>query len=304
MGSFLGAWRVREYVFDADGTYRGQVVQRRQLFLRHDTRVRVMQDCKLDRALLRHPIAAFGGHHEFDLVASGSTRRFLGPAVIGAGVQIQVGDISTTLGRGHWPALGYSFTSYVVLNHQQRQLTGGRFFVGARTIAELVGVAEPEPRAGPRAGEGAPTHYPKLRGPIEPVAIARAWAGERVRRDAYGNCEQLGRVERTYTREAGGYVWRELLEDGSTRRAFITRPDPADEARVNLVIEGPESAPLLAAGSRSGWTLSVAGVRGPELVVEWTELLDPGAARLVIIQRRVVRHAVKDIEITNLRART
>ncbi len=303
MGSFLGAWRVREYIFDADGTYRGQVLQRRQLFLRHDARVRVMQDCKLDRALLRHPIAAFAGHHEFDLVTVGSTRRFLGPAVIGAGVQVQVGDISTTLGRGHWPALGYSFTSYGVVGQRQRQLTGGRFYIGARSIAELVGVAEPEPRAGPRAGQGAPADYPRLRGPTEPLAIGRAWSGERVRRDADGGCEQLGRVERTYARGSSGYTWEELREDGSAWRAHVTRPNPADETRVNITIEGPEPTPLIAAGSRSGWSLSVSGVRGPELVIEWTELLDPADARLVIIQRRVHRHVVRDIEITNLRAR-
>ena len=71
MGSFLGAWRVREYVYDADGTYRGQVLQRRELYLHIDARVRVLQDCTLDRALLDHPIAAFAGHHEFDLVAAG-----------------------------------------------------------------------------------------------------------------------------------------------------------------------------------------------------------------------------------------
>ncbi|MCA9716976.1 MAG: hypothetical protein H6713_07380 [Myxococcales bacterium] len=296
MGSFLGAWRVREYVYDADGTYRGQVLQRRELYLHIDARVRVLQDCTLDRALLDHPIAAFAGHHEFDLVASGATRRFLGPAVVGVGLQVLAGDVSATVGLGQWPELGFCFTSYGVVTERQRQLTGGRFSVGARPIADIVGVAEQVPRA----EHGEPSEFPRLRGPVEPALVATEWEGERVRRDEDGGCAPLGRVRRIYTDERS---WEESLAGGGVRVGTVRAPELDDVTRLMIRVDGPEGPPLLAAGSRVGWSLSAAGVRGPELVVEWIELLDAVRGRLVIVQRRLFRHVLKDVEVTSLRAR-
>jgi hypothetical protein len=137
--AFDGAWRVREYVFDSSGTLLGTVVQTRRLERISAQHVRVIQDCAPDEGLADHPMARFRGHHEFELRVNENVRRYLGPAVIGTG--LDRGDGAMT-GRGIWPEFGYNFTSFAITTGDDRQITGGTFHRAADTSAIIVGVAE------------------------------------------------------------------------------------------------------------------------------------------------------------------
>ncbi|MGI9646526.1 MAG: hypothetical protein ACR2O6_14570 [Ilumatobacteraceae bacterium] len=138
---FVGAWLVTEYVHDPDGTFAGVVHQRRLLRMLESGAVRVTQVCEPDAALAGHPMDAFRGEWEFDLVADGAARRYLGPDVVGYGTEWSPGAMT---GRGIWPRFGYAFESYGVLVAPDRQLTGGFFSLAGRSVADIVGVAVPE----------------------------------------------------------------------------------------------------------------------------------------------------------------
>jgi hypothetical protein len=139
--AFAGAWNVRESVFD--GAQRcGVVAQQRRLIRDGADRWQVIQDNTPDAALASHPMARFAGHHEFTLHKHGRRRHYLGPAVVGEGLDL--GD-GTMLGHGEWPMLGWRFTSWAFLVAPDRQLTGGRFWDKRTAVATIVGVAAPAP---------------------------------------------------------------------------------------------------------------------------------------------------------------
>ena len=138
---FGGAWLVVEYVFDPDGTYRGEVTQRRIVEPAGENRLQVTQHCQPSPDLADHPMSAFAGEWVFDLEVDGTQRRYLGPDVVGTGTEWQPGAMT---GQGVWPQFGYEFESYSVLVAPDRQLTGGFFSLAGRSVADIVGVAVPE----------------------------------------------------------------------------------------------------------------------------------------------------------------
>jgi len=138
---FAGTWTVRESVFDGERRC-GVVAQRRRLAVEAPDRLRVIQDNTPDAALAAHPLARFVGHHEFVLRKTGAHRHYLGPAVIGHGLDLGDGAM---IGTGEWPELGWRFTSWAFLVAPDRQLTGGCFSTAIGVIATLVGVATPAP---------------------------------------------------------------------------------------------------------------------------------------------------------------
>ncbi|MEJ5224789.1 MAG: hypothetical protein WHV44_10075, partial [Anaerolineales bacterium] len=143
--SFLGAWLVSEYVYNPDGSFAGINRQRRELHTLHDGRIRVTQTCDPAPELESHPLGRFRGEWVFDLETDGRARRYHGPDVIGAGLTWGNGVMT---GRGLWPRLGFNFTSFAMLSHPQRQLTGGKFHTAGALAANIVGVAVSEEAAG------------------------------------------------------------------------------------------------------------------------------------------------------------
>ena len=143
--SFLGAWRVSEYVHAPDGGYVGVVRQRRELRRNPDGTTRVWQQCEPEPALADHAVGAFAGEWVFDLRADGSVRHYLGPDVVGRGFEWEPGIMT---GRGVWPRFGYSFTSYAALVAPDRQVTGGLFSVAGASMCTIAGVAESVERLG------------------------------------------------------------------------------------------------------------------------------------------------------------
>ena len=109
---FGGAWLVVEYVFDSDGTFCGEVAQRRIVEQAGVGLLRVTQECQPSPELADHPMAAFAGEWVFELEVNGDHRRYLGPDVVGSGTEWQPGAMT---GRGLWPRFGYEFESYSVL---------------------------------------------------------------------------------------------------------------------------------------------------------------------------------------------
>ncbi len=146
--SFLGAWRVSEYVHTPDGAYVGTVRQRRELRRNPDGTTRVWQRCEPEPELAQHPMSAFAGEWVFDLRADGSVRHYLGPDVVGRGHEWEPGIMT---GRGVWPQFGYSFTSYAALVAPDRQVTGGLFSVAGAPMCAIAGVAESVERLGRQA---------------------------------------------------------------------------------------------------------------------------------------------------------
>ena len=138
---FGGDWLINEYVYDPDGTFRGEVAQRRIVEPAGEGRLLVTQRCHPSPELADHPMAAFSGEWVFELEVDGTQRRYLGPDVVGFGTLWQPGALT---GQGLWPRFGYEFESYSVLVAPDRQLTGGFFSLAGRSVADIVGVAVPE----------------------------------------------------------------------------------------------------------------------------------------------------------------
>ncbi len=139
---FGGAWLVTEYVFNPDGSFAGNLHQRRTLAATEGgTGIRVTQVCEPDTALDGHAMAGFAGEWVFDMEVHGDHRHYLGPDVVGRGTLWAEGAMT---GSGVWPRFGYEFRSYSVLVNPRRQLTGGTFSLAGRSVADIVGVAVPE----------------------------------------------------------------------------------------------------------------------------------------------------------------
>ncbi|ABU59559.1 hypothetical protein [Roseiflexus castenholzii] len=168
MGSsdqFVGDWLVSEYVYSSDGQAIGIVRQRRTLQLLTEGRIRVFQQCDPGPTFHTHPMADFAGEWVFDLSIDGRLRRYLGPDVIGHG---ETWGDGLLIGRGCWPRFGKLFRSFSLFVTPERQLTGGRFFVGPAPIACIVGVAIPT---------AAQSDWPVL--PDRPAeTIATDWYGQ------------------------------------------------------------------------------------------------------------------------------
>ncbi|MCY4194635.1 MAG: hypothetical protein OXF04_10150 [bacterium] len=181
---FGGAWLVVEYVYDPDGTYRGEVAQRRIVEQAGEGRLVVTQRCQPSPQLADHPMAAFAGEWVFDLEVAGDQRHYLGPDVVGMGTEWQPGALT---GRGLWPRFGYEFESYSVLVAPDRQLTGGFFSLAGRSMADIVGVAVPEasglePRLDLTAQPPEPEGHWSLRRAIGPMLVAADWPSPAQRR--------------------------------------------------------------------------------------------------------------------------
>lgn len=162
---FIGDWLVSEYVFAPDGQALGIVRQRRTLQPLSGRRIRVVQQCEPSLTLDGHAMAAFAGEWVFELQIEGRFRYYLGPDVIGYG---EVWGDGYLEGRGCWPRLGKLFRSFSLLVTPERQLTGGRFFVGPAPIACITGVAAPA---------NTQRDWPAL-AITPPETIAHTWQGQ------------------------------------------------------------------------------------------------------------------------------
>ena len=205
---FSGDWLIVEYVYDPDGTYRGEVAQRRIVEPAGENRLLVTQQCQPSSELADHPMAAFAGEWVFDLEVAGNQRRYLGPDVVGFGTVWQPGALT---GQGLWPRFGYEFESYSVLVAPDRQLTGGFFSLAGRSVADIVGVAVPE-ASGKKPCLDLSTAVPEpeghwpLRRTVGPMLVAAAWPSPTQRRRLWAMRDPLGATGITlmeWTDEAG-----------------------------------------------------------------------------------------------------
>lgn len=164
--TFLGDWLVSEAIYTPAGEYVGVVQQRRCLQPLGAQKIRVIQMCEpVETAVAplsaqAHQVVAMMnrrvGEFVFDLQLAGPARHYLGPDVIGGGFSWIEGALTA---RGLWPRFGYNFTSFSILLHPERQVTGGKFFVANEEVATIVGTAVPEAQGYP-AMEWAAVHQP------------------------------------------------------------------------------------------------------------------------------------------------
>ena len=208
---FGGAWLVVEYVYDPDGTYRGEVAQRRVVEPVDEGRLLVTQRCQPSPNLSDHAMAAFVGEWVFEMEVEGEQRRYLGPDVVGSGTEWRPGAVT---GQGLWPRFGYEFESYSVLVAPDRQLTGGFFSLAGRSVADIVGVAVPESSGRePSLDLSAPIpdadgHWP-LRRVVGPMLVASQRPSPTQRRRLWAMRDLLGATCITLTErtdEAGRSV--------------------------------------------------------------------------------------------------
>ncbi len=153
--AFLGDWLVSEYIYAPTGEYVGVVRQRRCLQPLGASKIRVIQICQpvetaVNLSANGAQVAAIMnrrvGEFVFDLQLAGRARHYLGPDVIGGGFSWREGALTA---RGLWPRFGCNFTSFSILLHPERQVTGGKFFVANEEIATIVGTAVPEQQGYP-----------------------------------------------------------------------------------------------------------------------------------------------------------
>ncbi|WP_419929997.1 hypothetical protein [Candidatus Poriferisocius sp.] len=205
---FSGDWLIVEYVYDPDGTFRGEVAQRRIVEQAGDGRLLVTQVCQPSPQLADHPMAAFAGEWVFDLETAGDQRRYLGPDVVGVGTVWQPGALT---GQGLWPRFGYEFESYSVLVASDRQLTGGFFSLAGRSVADIVGVAVPEASGiEPRLDLSAPPPDPggqwTQHRAVGPMLVATDWPSPSQRRRLWAMQDPIG---------ATGIEITEVVDDGN-----------------------------------------------------------------------------------------
>lgn len=275
--AFVGAWRVREYVYAPNGALVGTVRQRR-LLERAGARVRIVQECVPDEALDGHPMARFAGTHVFEVSVDGALRRYHGPAVVGSAFCVADGAM---LGRGVWPDFGYSFTSFAVVCAPGVQLTGGSFGRADEVMARIVGVAVDERDA----GDG----YPELAAPSSPAEVARTWSGTRAfYRDDGASVAHP--ITRSYERDG----WDEGGEAGPARVRLL--PD-----RLDLRVDGRlQERRLVGFARRFGPALQLEAALAPDAVVDELDVVDAARGHLVALRRVTVGARVVAAEVQRL----
>ena len=275
--SFVGRWRVREHVFDAKGRALGTVRQRRILESTGPQSFRLTQHCTPDPSLDDHPMARFAGTHVFDLEVDGSTRRYLGPAVVGTG---QMLGAETMWGEGIWPIFGHAFQSYSV-SLSDKQLTGGVFSNGNALMAQIVGIARPETDD---------DEWPELTGPYRPEEVATRWTGTRTLLDPDGSEVSSESIVRHY--ENGS--WTDHFEQA--QRA-VRVEDECGSVHIQL---DTDASATTGVSRRCGWSLELEWVQQDGLHIRAFEALDAGEGNLATIHRHYRNHQLAGIEVLRL----
>lgn len=265
--SFLGAWLVSEYVYNADGSFAGVVRQRRQLQRLANGNVQVWQWPEPGPELAGHPMSEFTGERVFELQVDGRARRYLGPEVIGTGLAWGEGAMT---GRGVWPRFGHNFTSFSVMPNPAKQVTGGKFFNASEIVANIIGLAIPET-------EGAT--WPEFAGPHWPGEASEQWIGTCRRVGGDGAVQSEQPVTRRYT--ATG--WQD--DEGNALTL--------DGRRASGLVEG--------IFKRLGWALEIEAVASPAQTVSALEIL--AGPDLIGLWTRRMDDMIEHVEVLHLRPR-
>ncbi len=271
---FLGAWRVTEYVYDPDGTFRGIVRQHRRLAAAEKGGLRLIQTCKPEASLRHHPMQDFEGTWVFELQKNGQKRSYLGPDVIGAGRMWKEGWMT---GEGVWPRFGYAFQSYAFMAAPSRQCTGGVFSRLHNTMASITGVATPEEE-----------EWPSLDTEAEPAQLSHAWRGTLFRYDFTGALSAKDHIERSY-KDATQYTERGEWFHGAVGLLAGGR------VRAHRLEENMKGF-WIRYGAR--WALQVFG----EYQVYWTELLDVHTQTISVFRTFSADGRLSFVELAQLRA--
>lgn len=281
---FIGAWRVREYVYEPDGRLAGVVDQRRTLERVGDGRTRVVQTCEPNAELQHHAMGRFRGRWIFELEREGRVRRYLGPDVVGSGFGF---GPSAMFGRGLWPRFGHGFTSFSLLTGE-RQITGGCFFDASALVARIVGVATPDhPEA----------TWPALSSVTWPGEHAADWTGTV---ETYGSDGALAKSVRIRRRYSSGERERKLqeveLEGGAGGELRLTLRD-LRLASVNGMLGGLAVDGL---ARTSGPLLELELQAGPRTRFEGLEILDCIDNRVVGLRKRFDDETLVTLEVLRL----
>lgn len=260
-----------EYVYNPDGSFAGIVRQQRRLRRAGNDAIRVIQQCEPGPELKHHPMGRFAGEWVFDLKVEGRARHYLGPDVLGAGVEWGEGVMT---GRGLWPRFGHNFTSFAALPSAERQITGGRFFNAGVMVANIIGLAVASSEAAPA--------WPCFSGPHWPGEVSRTWRGARRTLAADGSALSETAVERRY--------------DG------MSFAEPDFEVRLEA---RPHTWQVTGAvtgfAQQTGWLFEIAGAAGTGPALELMEVLDNEGGHLIGFRRWLQAEVLTRLEVIHLR---
>lgn len=233
--SFIGDWRVSEYLYTPAGEWVGVIHQRRLLRPQNDL-IRVIQQCEPVQeattlsaeaqtvvALMNQRVGEF----VFDLQVRGRSRRYRGPDVVGGGFAWGDGILTA---RGMWPGFGCNFTSFSILLHPARQITGGKFFQAHTELATLVGLAVPATEDWPVFAGEPPASYQGEKWRIAPDGTLLATEPYQTGGPVWPLGEGLSGHEKQY---GAMREWVGAAADGDTFSALAVA-DPATQSLVAL----------------------------------------------------------------------
>lgn len=267
---FTGDWLVTEYVYNPDGTFAGEIQQRRKLQRRDDGTTRVVQQCTPDVRLAEHIMAAFAGEWVFDLTREGRTRRYHGPDVVGMG--LAWGESCIT-GRGVWTRFGHNFTSFGVMVLPHRQITGGKFYNANELVANIFGVAVPET-------QDAPNDFPRLGDAVWSGDVAPCWQGEQSIFDDAG-VKTSASVQRVYRTNE----WTDTVQVDGMELTMTTRLEPMDQRlRVERIVNANGQTGGYGIAKRSGPLLDLHLHTADDHSVH-TEIIDSLGGNLVVLDQ-------------------
>ena len=270
-------WRVRQFVYNPDGSWVGLLRQRRQTFGLSDGRLMVQQHTLAEQDLGEHPTTQLLGQHEYAVESNDRLRRYVGPAVEGSGLTWGPG---VATGRGWWPQQGLTFDSFSVSVRQNYQINGGTFSQAGLPFALVVGLAQPE--SDPDSPD-----WPQLSGSQWAAEVSPRWQGTWRVAHADGLVEPDKVVERHYTSIAD---WHDTTVDDS----YPFHPKPQGN---HWLVSG--SANGLA--RRFGWVWHMQLHPDPQVTVDVFEVLDP-AGPLISMRRWLQDENLVKVEVLRLHA--
>lgn len=282
---FAGQWLFTETVYDPQGAKVGLIRQRRLLEPHGEDGMRVSEQCEPADEMNQHPMSAMRGNWNFQLKRVGRSRVYQGVDVYGNGM---CWGSHTILDRAVWPRLGLTASSFAFMTSASRQITGGRYYLGSRLIANLTGVAV-------RQDPEAPPEFAALEGPTDPCDLARLWEGRAQVFNAQGT---LVRDITSFQRAWSDYGWTTMIDGTVAEEMLFVPHGDGFEAHSET-----QRGKWLGLGRRFGYTLEIDGVfeQKPHMTTDYIGVLDAAGGCFVGVRRLFQSDVLQTVAIEHFR---
>lgn len=287
MASFTGRWLVSESVYQPDGTFAGIVRQQRHLEPVGEGHIRVLQECTPAPELANHPMGAFSGKWDFELLVQGQTRQYLGPDVVGTGIAY---GTQFLLGQGIWTRFGYNFTSFSVLLDAGTQVTGGKFSRGHSLIANIVGLGTAET-------EETRDRWLSLETSQPADFVRGAWDGQTFLYGTHGNLKLETGIHSERSGDEVVFCW-----DNDQQVAIAIQAERQIVTGTLTMPAGSGTQALHGERHDAGCMAETILFTSTGIRLEITEIA-VSATRMIVVQRWYQRHILHHVEFSLLNVR-